>query len=280
MPPLPILAASQEDIIAAGVAVVIIAGSWLVNAIKGWRQRSGGKGGLEPERAPEIAESPTPSGQSTPAEDLAARRREQLRELARQRAQAGGQAAQRPAAAGSAAQEPTNLTMAERIARARAKQQYAERSRQLQQPPTESQRREQPDVVRREAERRQRQMQAEQRRAEQLRARTNEANQRREAARRAAEQQRAIQRRPERPSQFPTPRPSETRRPSQVSEAPAPQVARLGNLTAAPPVDVPAAGVRRGGLVLNARSLRDAVILSEILGKPVSMRDPASEPTL
>ena len=68
-------------------------------------------------------------------EEMAARRRAELRQQAGSRMQTPGS---HPSGGGD---EPGNLTMAERIARARAKAQYEQRSQRVQQPEQSARRR-------------------------------------------------------------------------------------------------------------------------------------------
>lgn len=74
---------------------------------------------------------PSPPDEPVTIEELAARRRRRMKELARRQQQSERAVQPQP----RAATEPSNLTMAQRVQRARAKAMYEERARQLKQQP-------------------------------------------------------------------------------------------------------------------------------------------------
>lgn len=115
-----------DTVIWIGIAVVVTAGSAIGNWMK---QRA------EREQAQKAADRRRHAAGSTGSgdlDDVASRRREQLRQMSQQR-QTQGNAGRAGATSGgtSGGGEPTNLTMAERIARARAKAQYEQRAEGL-----------------------------------------------------------------------------------------------------------------------------------------------------
>ncbi len=200
-------------------------------------------------------------------DDLAARRRAELR--------AQAQARQQGAAAPSGGVDPSNLTMAERIARARAKAQYENRQTQIQQetPPgreAESaarQRAEAEAAARRRAEQEAQARQQEQRRAAERqdaqRRAERSARQKAEAARRQRVERSRRARESQRVQAAVTPRPA--------ARSAKPQAIVLEPMT---PID------EAGGLVFDRQSLRQAIILKEVLDRPVALRDPTQNDAL
>jgi len=108
---LPVLAAEWGELVVVSIGLVIMIGSWIVNQIKQSKT-------TEPTRG---------SGPSKQIrlEDLAARRREQLQQMAGSRSGASPTPSSPPQA------EPQNLTLAERIERARAQVTYRLRAEGL-----------------------------------------------------------------------------------------------------------------------------------------------------
>ncbi len=248
------LAAWSDWIWIALVGATVI-GSWIGNIKKNQaeqRKRDEGPGALE-------------------LEEMAARRREQLKQASRQRVQANP-------SAGGAAGEPGNMTMAERIARARAKAQYEQRTQEAGRPqqasqpqvPNEAQRRalaqRQAELDRRrqaaanQAQQQQRAQQQAQRRAQQ------QARQRAQAHAQAQAQARRRGTLLHDPAPVPEPTASTTRR--LVTDTPAKR-----RKPATSPVLVPAAGDVIPQGPLSRADLRRAIILKEILDKPIALRE-------
>lgn len=272
-----------DTIIWIGIAVVVTAGSAIGNWMK---QRA------EREKAQQAADRRRHSAGSTgkgDLDDVAARRREQLRQMSqRQQSQARAGGVSGGAAGGG---EPTNLTMAERIARARAKAQYEQRAEGLrdrgrsepaQTPRAEGEsqaaadrRREQAQLEQRrrqqQAQRRQREA-AESRAEQQQRAQQAQQRQRQQAAQRQKQlaQQRAAAQRRQRAESM---RVAEEHGPIDAGES---VVQR--HVPDAEPVPVPELiEVEPVSLSkMNRASWRRAIILKEVLDRPVALRDSAS----
>lgn len=213
-------------------------------------------------------------------EQMAARRREQLRHASRGRAQAsrGGDMAGGASGGGG---EPGNLTMAERIARARAKAQYEQRaqasSRPAQQPqaqvPNEAQRR---ALAQRQAEldrRRQAaraQQQAQQRARQQAQQRVQQQAHQQRAQAHARAQAQARQRGTLIHENVAVPEPTESTTRRIVSRKQERSVQRPVSRVSQEPT---------GTILTSALSrndLRKAIILNEVLGKPIALRDSGS----
>ncbi len=208
-------------------------------------------------------------------EQMAARRREQLREASRGRMQTSAGGGDASAGGG----DPTNLTMAERIARARAKAQYEQRSERSTQPapqePNEAQRR---ALAQREAELQRRreaaraQQQAQERARQQAQAQQRARQQAQQRARQQQAHTRARQQARQRgvlvhehvvvpdPSESTTRRTVPTRKPRRASTQPV-QLQPM-----------PFSGSAITGN-LSRDDLRKAIVLNEVLGKPVSLRE-------
>jgi len=250
------LAAWSDYIWIALVGATVI-GSWIGNIKKNQseqRKRDEGPGALE-------------------IEEMAARRREQLKQASRQRAQANP-------SPGGAADEPGNMTMAERIARARAKAQYEQRAQNtgrqadVSQPqvPNEAQRR---ALAQRQAEAERRQQAAAQ---AQQRAQHQAQQQSRQQAQQRARQQRAqaharAQAQARRRGTLlhePSPVPEQT---SSTTRRLVPSKPDKRRKPARQPVPVPIADdvIPRGPL--SRADLRRAIILKEILDKPIALRE-------
>jgi len=253
--------AAWSDWIWIALVGATVVGSWIGNIKKQQqeqRKRDEGPGALE------LAE-------------MAARRREQLRQASRQRTQAN-------TSGGGLTGEPGNLTMAERIARARAKAQYEQRTQDAGQRAEASQRQ-----VPNEAQRRvlaQRQAELEHRRQ----AASSQAQQRsqhqaqQQAQRRGSQQarQRATQQRAQAHAQAQARARRSGRLIHAPSAAPEPTTSTTHRLVTdsptkrkptAQPVLVPVTDdtIPRGPL--SRADLRRAVILKEILDKPIALRD-------
>lgn len=249
--------ASWTDYIWVVLVGATMVGSWIGNAKKKQqeqRKRDEGPAAVE-------------------LEEMASRRREQLRQASNQRAQAQNQ----PRAAGG---EPGNMTMAERIARARAKAQYEQRAQskgrpaQVSQPqvPNEAQRR---VLAQRQAElerrrqaaqaQQQAQQQAKQQQA-QRRAQQHARQQQARAHAQAQTQARRSGRLVHEPSPVPEPTTSTTRR--LVPERSSRRVTRKPE-----PVLIPADSSPIPHGPLSRADLRRAIILKEVLDKPLALRD-------
>lgn len=260
----------------AGIESWILIALLLAPAIAGWIKKTK----KEQQDQRRIDEG----GASLELEEMAAKRREQLRQASQQRAQAnlsGGGSTGGQASGGGAS--PGNMTMAERIARARAKAQYEQRAQSgLQQGgasqpqvPNEAQRRalEQRQAElqrRREAAARQQQRAQQQQAQAQQRARQRAQQQ---ARQRQAQAQSRAQARARQRGQLvhesvvvPDPTESKTRR--LVPSEPKPKPRQ----TSAQPV----AGSRRPVSILGGRMTRDelrrAIVMNEVLGKPLALR--------
>lgn len=254
------LAAWSDWIWIALVGATVI-GSWIGNIKKKQqelRRHDEGSGALE-------------------LDELAARRREQLRQVSRQRVQANQPAGASGVSGGAG--EPGNMTMAERIARARAKAQYEQRTQgagrltQVPQPqvPNEAQRRalsqRQAELDRRHQATAQAQQQAQQqaqRRAQlqaQQRARQQRAQVHAQAQARARQRGRLMHA----PVLVPEPTTSTIRR--LVPDKPA----RRQKPTPQPTPAIESVGVNLRG-PLSRDELRRAIVLKELLDKPLALR--------
>jgi len=256
--PLPLTLAAWDDYIWLMLVGATVIGSWISNMKKkGEAQRKRDEGPASMEQ-----------------QEVAARRREQLREASRSRVQAsqGGSSAGYSAGGGSSGGEPGNLTMAERIARARAKAQYEQRAQgsvppaQRSQPqvPNEAQRR---ALAQRQAELQRRQQVA------QVQANQRAQQQAQQQARLQAQQQRAQAQARQRGvllhdhTQAPGPTESTTRRLVPSTSTP--------KRPPSPPAARPAASRLLTSASLSRDDLRRAIVLNEVLGKPVALRDEA-----
>lgn len=287
---LPTLGAIEELVLGV-IMVIVLVGSWVANRVKeqqeeSAREQRGLRRGSSGEAKVDL-------------DEVAAQRREQLRQMARQRMQQGGRgasASQGGAASGGGGQDLSSLSMAERIARARAagrgesadqspdlrqsgwEDQQAEARRRAEQREQERRRREQEE--RREVQRRER-AEAERRRQTEARRREREqqAQQRARQQRRQAQQRQARQ---QRQTQQVTARRQEAIAPitdeggarqsrGQVSRATKPGPRVWGARTAGGPSAHLMA-------MLHGPGLRDAMVLKEILDRPIALREPANDP--
>lgn len=257
------LAAWSDWIWIALVGATVI-GSWIGNIKKQQqelRRRDEGSGALE-------------------LDELAARRREQLRQVSHQRVQASRTAgASGVSGVSGGGGEPGNMTMAERIARARAKAQYEQRTQgagrltQVPQPqiPNEAQRR---ALAQRQAEldhRRQATAQAQQQAQQQAQRRARLQAQQRARQQRAQVHAQAQTRARQRgklmhaPVLVPEPTTSTIRR--LVPDKPA----RRQKPTPQPTPAIESVGVNLRG-PLSRDELRRAIVLKELLDKPLALR--------
>ena len=213
-------------------------------------------------------------------EQMAARRREELRQMSSGRAQAQGPV-------GSAG-EPGNLTMAERIARARAKAQYEQRAqhgaqrgqRARPQEPNDAQRR---ALAQRRAELERRQQAANAQQQAQQRAR-QQAQQR--ARLQAQQQAQAAQARQQRAQtharaqaqarqrgtliheRVMAPEPTESTTHRLIPDATTPK--RSSPIGSAAPTRASVTGLLAS---ISRNDLRKAIIFKEVLGKPIALRE-------
>lgn len=138
---------NMQDLIVWGVVGVVFFGSWVANAMKKAneqremrelerriKQNTGGRSA----QADGPGETTTSGSSAMSAEELAARRRQQLQALAKKRGQGRG-TQKKILTRSKPGEEPQNLTMAQRIERAKAKAQYRERAARLAQQKTQSQ---------------------------------------------------------------------------------------------------------------------------------------------
>ncbi|MEZ6192759.1 MAG: hypothetical protein R3C45_15910 [Phycisphaerales bacterium] len=266
---LPLTLAAWDDWIWLALVGATVIGSWISNMKK--------KGEAQRKRD----ESPA----SMELEEMAARRREQLRQASRGRAhlsQSGGQTGVNSVTPGGGG-EPGNLTMAERIARARAKAQYEQRARgstPSRQPrpqvPNETQQR---ALAQRQAELERRQQAAQ----AQAQARQRAQQQAQQRARLQAQQQRAQAqaqahaRAQAQARQRGTLMHDHVEGPALTESTTRRVVPDTGTPKRAPiqPVTRPAASRLLTTASLSREDLRRAIVLNEVLGKPVGLRDEA-----
>lgn len=232
------LAVDWTDAMSAAVVLIIVFGSWIANKIKEVQTSSSGSSGGQRPAAP----GPSP-------EDLES---------------IGGTAGSRPIPGGSDDGEPDNLTLAERIERARARAQYRERAERLREsqgaaapaepagvaPPVATPRTRPPSGPRPTSPRTPPPMQIP-----------------------TAE---TPSRRPPRPAL----KKSQRRRPKVEKESPAAlrdaatvaAVPKAKPLMARPPVEPGRPSLGRGAF--HGSNLQQAVVLKEILDRPLALRDP------
>lgn len=279
------------EVIIYGIGAVIFVGSMISSSLSKNKKKGGGA-----KRRPRGGRAD--SGGRPSMDDLAAKRRRELQQKAQQRRQGGGSPPSRPGSPGGPTPDPSNMTMAERIARARAKQQYEQRA---QGQPRRGPSLPSPDEV--EAERQRRQAAALQRRDQEaalarqeqrVRAQreADEARRQQAARQQAARQQAARRAKPSRPARPAAPRPGHG-----INVPDHEEVHRLLE-DASPPAGATEVGIaeigsgrkrrRRGkssrsSLIdfdrLSRADLRRALILKEVLDKPVALRDASSQGT-
>ena len=212
-------------------------------------------------------------------EQMAARRREQIRQATRNRTQ---MSTDRTSAASGSRGESGNLSMAERIARARAKAQQEQRSQQVSrqpqrpqpQVPNEAQRRALAQrhaelERRRQAERTQKQaqQQAQQRARQQAQQRATQQSRAQRAQTHSRAQAQARQRGVLIHEHVAVPEPSQSTTRRLVSTP-----KKLTARTSTPLMGKPKSDVITPGS-LSRSDLRKAIIMNEVLGKPIAMRD-------
>jgi len=243
----PILFAADVEwsqLVWAGVVTVIFIGSWIANKIKGDQDP----------KAPTGSTGPV-AGSESPEQD-AARRRQELR-------RASGQGA--PASPGGGA-EPQDLTLAERIERARAAAQYRQRAEALREKTATSAGRQPPSQQQRQA------------------ARPPSQSSRQPVP--ARPQPRPPAQRPKPPAPAPARgRARPVARPQRAVVSREPDTKKLVHGTisdnravAAPVGSAPKGEKRRKPLGLEGallgRSLRTAIVLKEVLDRPLALRGP------
>lgn len=296
MPP-ALLAIRMEELIIGAIGLLILFGGWIANRLK------------EMHEARERSETELRSGEvkeveQTDLDRVAAERREQLRRMARSRAGGGDGAAAAGGGGGGGGsgdlsrEELANLSMAERIARARAasrarssgegawhspnwEQQQREVQRRAQQRDYERRQREEQErrAIQREAETQAEQRRAEARRRAQAQAHAEQRPQRQRTS--ASQRQRTQQ--PSRPSSL-APSTRGRRQPAPASIAAGegkPSVRRgledLGRSArqeAIRQMHAPNARTTRLLELLQGPSLRDAILMKEILDRPTALRNP------
>jgi hypothetical protein len=250
------LAFILSDVVFYGMIAVFVVGPWIAKTIKKISQPQT----PPPSRSPGNRTFTDSTPNKPNANELAAMRREKLQELARKRRSTIANRSTTPSQT-----EPTNLTMAQRVERARAKAQYQKRAQALQQqqqrqtlqqqqsstPTTARQRAQQKKLARKQA--------LAQQRAQGLQQQQHAAAQQQRSAAR-------VQPAAPRPAK---PKPRLTPLQAQhdqgivhrhVPNAPAPEQKKATN------------HLKRFG----ASSLRQAVVLKEILDRPIALRDSAA----
>ncbi len=266
------------DLIGLAIAAVLMVGSGVANWLKQQREKSEAERRVREQREQVQLRTQLPREAPATLDDAASQRREQLRQLAlqRQRQQAaGGGSMNAPMPAGA---EPTNLTMAERIARARAKEQYAQRAEALRrQREASASQAEDPRASQRVAAERARQEARARAQLEAERAREERARRAREQAQRAEQEKRRQRREPA------------TRGPARPREraaaaAPVARKSLVGTIAAGsaaahatPLAHAVQVGSVGGGMTLDRAALRQAIILKEVLDRPLALRGPVQQ---
>jgi len=248
--------AAWQDLVVPAIVIASVVGSWIHNALKKYSE----------ERKAELGE-----GQDE-FEEMAAHRREQLMQAARQRPEVGTRR-------GLGSSPDSNLSMADRIARARAQAQQAQQVQRSSRPPGLAQPhpqdpRRQQALAQRQAELRQQQLaaQAQQQAQQQAQLRAQQQTQQRARQQRTqaharaqaqARQRGTLLHEPVEPTQQPPPKPR--RGDLKLTKAKRQPVPEL----------IPEAPVSGSALIgkLSRDDLRKAIVLNEILGKPVALRD-------
>ncbi|WP_432799242.1 hypothetical protein [Poriferisphaera sp. WC338] len=218
----------------------------------------------------------------------AEKKRQQRQAEMREEGQLGGQGMrtrrQDRMSAGGGGSEPTNMTMAERIARARAKAQYEERAKQTHAP---QQQRHEPtsqvepgahvdvqlQMQRQQEQRRrleeQRRLQLEQQRQRQMLEQQRQLDQQRRRSADELKQQQQFKREKDRKRRLAAERAAKQKQAQQEEQA-----QRRVAMSAT------SAAIGQSDLDLgNVHDLRRAIVLKEILDKPIGLRDPDDELT-
>ena len=276
----------MEEIIIYAIATVILVGSWVANLLRKQHEerqaqtRGGGDAG-------------DPRTTRQRLDELAAKRREELRAQAQARRERDDtNIATRRSASRQPDTQPQNLTMAERAERERARAQYEERARRLreqQQKAAQRQSRQGPPQAARQAQQAQpsastargggaaAQVEAARRRAQRDEAERQKAQirARQEAAKRKADEEarRRARLRERRESATPVEQPPEAQRQRiqrrrDSSELFARHAGAYTKHTATRHPKFP---------FVTARTLREAVVMREILDRPRAARDPIEE---
>ncbi len=248
------LALSFNDVLTFAFIALFIVGPWISKAMK-----KAGQSGSRPTSGRSTVRH-TPSRDLPSATDLALRRQKRLQELAqRRRTAATGQQPPR-------GPEPSNLSMAQRLERQRAKAMYEQRARKLRQQQTQPQ---QPHTVIQQPTQRPQQQIAQQRLARQhaRQIKRQQQRQRAEALRYMTQQRKAAAAKLAQPQQRPKLSRIATKHDRGIVHRHVPD---------APTTTVTAAH-RPRIRYLNARSLRNAIMLKEILDPPVALRQPSAE---
>jgi hypothetical protein len=254
--------AALADYIVPAIVVASVVGSWIHNALKKYGDARKAEMG---EGSPEL-------------QQMAAQRREQFREAARHRPEISA----RP---GPGSSPDANLSMADRIARARAKAQQAQQTQQTQRPLSPAEQLQDPRIQQAIAQRRAqlRQQQQQQQARQQAQQQVQQQAQRRaqqQAQQRTRQQQAQAHARaqaqarqhgvllhePAEPSRQPT-RKASRRTPEQPKTTRRSAHESIPEKTATGPAPI-------GKLSLD--DLRKAIVLNEVLGKPVALREEGS----
>jgi len=249
----------------------MVIGSWLSNLKKNSQKQRRRDEGHNPQQL----------------EEMAARRREQLRRANRDRTQTQAGGLSRGGGAPGQA-EPGNMTMAERIARARAKAQYEQRSGgssgqasaevgpEALDPRAQARARQQAELARRRKAAQAQQEQAQQHAQQQARRQAQQQRAQRQAQQQRTRKQRAHTQAKARARQqgtlihehvaVPDPTNSTTKRlvPTRPDPRPKARAAQAAGNTLA------SGALFSGGL--SRDDLRRAIVLNEVLGKPLALR--------
>ena len=248
--------ADWTDLIVPAIVVASVVGSWIHGVLKKYGEQ----------RKSEV------DGYDTDLEAMAARRREELIRARRQGTQGGSQASMRVS-------DSPDMSMAERIARARAKaQQEQQGGAVVSNDETMAQARRQQALAQRRAELQQQQKEAalaRKRAQEQARLRAQQQQRQAQAQAQARRQRAAAHARAQAQArqrgtlmheqvQATEPTESSTRRQLRVTKRREPVPALI-------PIESESGPVRIGRLSRN--ELRRAIVMNEVLGKPLALRD-------
>ncbi|MFI4862402.1 MAG: hypothetical protein ACIAXF_17185 [Phycisphaerales bacterium JB063] len=237
------------------VILIIVIGGWIIKAVNAMNESKAKR---------------EKSGNRPDYEELAARRRAELQQQAQQRGPATLQATQR---------DPSSMSMAERIEMARQRAQQQQGGQGVD-PRAEALRRQQQEAMRQRQQQeqaaRQQRLQQEQARRQQQQQQQQRARQQQQQQQQTLKQQRAAAKRTQ---QGIRQRDERLHRASheRVHKTPKRDQAVRKLEAALAPGRRPK---RKGALLdfgkLNRRSLRQAMILKEVLDKPVALRDPVA----
>ncbi len=246
-PSIPTLAQRGDwvELVIYAIGTVIVVGGWIANQLRQMReeqQRRRKIAGLEAGRQAGRSDIPDKSGvQPMPTQDeLARRRRQQLAELARRRGE-GDEAAPR---------EPAGLSPHEASQRQRAREAYERRAETLRRQRAEAERQAERD-------------------SEGATRQQRDLRQRRERAQQT-QRQRDLQRRMQDRTRISPPPPAAP----PIPTAPTPVLKRVAATAPTPAAPARAAAFAAAIGPLNVNALRRAIILKEVLDRPVALREP------